>query len=423
MCIRELPIEIFNNDLYGGIMSTTYDVACEDSRFQSPNLEAYGTDISPVKALDQFHELQSKHPFWNNRLFRACRNGGLQFDDYQFIFSQYYLYSKNFTRYIAALMANTESDYHRSRLSENLWEEGGGAEPETRHAELFRNFLRETLSIDLDTIEYLDSTSYFAREYLDFCLNSHPMSASAFLSLGTEGIVARMYSIFVEGMRKAGIAEGQLKFFRIHMECDDEHAITLEEIMLSYSDQPEWYNSCLKAMEKALSLRDRFFENLYEALQHRRLKGLMDRIQSRKSLAPQTSDAAELLWRQDDGTRRLYGNTNERLNIQFAVDSLPFMTEALDPRIVRIPAGRYNERHRHAHETIFYIMAGEGTVVVDDILVEVKPGDVVFVPRWAMHQSQNRSDNEMVILAVTDFGLTGRAYIGDYNRTARMKNA
>jgi hypothetical protein len=27
----------------------------------------------------------------------------------------------------------------------------------------------------------------------------------------------------------------------------------------------------------------------------------------------------------------------------------------------------------------------------------------------------------MVILAVTDFGLTGKAYLGDYLKTARMK--
>src|SRR6185369_16024303 len=134
--------------------------------------------------------------------------------------------------YIAALMANSNSDYYRSRLSENLWEEGGGSEPEKRHAELFRKFLREALSIDLETIEYLDSTSYFVREYLDFCLKSHPMAGSAFLSLGTEGIVAIMYSIFVEGMHKAGIDDSKLEFFHIHMACDDEHAVTLEEMML-----------------------------------------------------------------------------------------------------------------------------------------------------------------------------------------------
>src|SRR5882724_8635435 len=114
------------------------------------------------------------------------------------------------------------------------------------------------------------------------------MAAGAFLSLGTEGIVARMYSIFVDGLQKAAIDDSKLEFFHIHMSCDDEHAITVEKIMLSYSDRRNLYNSCLQAMDWALTLRYRFFESLYEGLQQRRLKGLMHRIQSRESLAPMT---------------------------------------------------------------------------------------------------------------------------------------
>jgi pyrroloquinoline quinone (PQQ) biosynthesis protein C/quercetin dioxygenase-like cupin family protein len=405
------------------MMSTDYVIAIEESGRLSTDFEADQTIDSQADALHQFHELQSEHQFWNNRLFRACRQGYLSVEDFQFIFSQYYLYSKNFTRYIAALMANSNDDYHRSRLSENLWEEGGGAQPDKRHAELFRKFLREALTINPGTIEYSDSAAYFVREYLDFCLKSHPMAASAFLSLGTEGIVARMYSIFVDGLQKAGIDDSKLEFFHIHMACDDDHAITLEKIMLSYSDQPDWYNSCLQAMDWALTLRYRFFESLYEGLQQRRLKGLIDRIQSRESLAPKTEDPTKLVWRQGCGAIPLYSNTSERLNVQFAVERLPLQTEALDPRIVRIPVGRYNEKHRHAHETIFYIMAGEGRVVVDNVSIGVNAGDVIFVPRWAVHQSQNTGNSEMLILAVTDFGLTCKAYIGDYNKTARMRKA
>ena len=402
------------------VLTNVQAYAAVTAKLDAAKLEALDPN---VKALRRLHELQAQHYFWNNRLFRACQQGHLSFEDFQFIFSQYYLYSKNFTRYIAALMANSNNDYYRSRLSENLWEEGGGADPDKRHAELFRKFLRDALSINLDDIEYLDSTHYFTREYLDFCLKSHPMSGSAFLSLGTEGIVARMYLIFVEGMRKAGIDDSELEFFHIHMECDDEHAVTLEQMMLSYSDEPDWFNNCVQAMDRALSLRSRFFENLYECLRQRRLKGLLDRIHARESLAPRTPDPSKLFWRRGGRVIPLYNNTNERLNIQFEVERLPLKTETLDSRIVKIPAGKYNENHRHAHETIFYIMSGEGRVVVDNSIVEVKAGDVVFVPRWAMHQSQNRGDTEMVILAVTDFGLTGKAYVGDYNRTARMKNA
>jgi gentisate 1,2-dioxygenase len=232
-----------------------------------------------------------------------------------------------------------------------------------------------------------------------------------------------MYSIFVEGLRGAGIGEDKLDFFHAHIECDDEHAVTLEEMMLSYSDLPQWYESSLRAMDLALTLRSRFFDNLYELLQESRLKGLLDGIRSRRSLAPAASDPSAFVWREASAALPLYTNTNHRLNIQFEVERLPLKSEALDTRIVRIPAGKYNENHRHAHETIFYIMSGEGRVMIDDHAVEVTTGDIVLVPRWAMHQSQNHGLTEMVILAVTDFGLTGKAYVGDYNKTARMSRA
>lgn len=375
-----------------------------------------------MEALNQLRKLQEEHPFWNNCLFRACKAKELVLEDLQFIFSQYYLYSKNFTRYLSALMAKSNNEVYRSRLYANLWEESGGLEPEKRPDEMFHKFLKEGLSINIDKIEYLDSTRYFVNEYLTFCLDSHPMATSAFLSLGAEGIVARVYSTFMDVMVKANIDNSLLRFFRIRMQGGNERAITLEDMMLSYSDEPDWYNVCVRSMNRALGLQTRFFEHLYEALRQKRVQGIIDNIQARKSLAPKSPELSQLIWSGADDGIPLYSNTNERLNIQFDVTRLPFNTEVLDPRIVKIPPGRNNEKHTHAHETIFYFIAGKGQVLVDDTTLEVTAGDVVFVPRWCVHQSLNKGNTEMVILALADFGLTGKAHIGDYNKTARMKH-
>jgi hypothetical protein len=40
-----------------------------------------------------------------------------------------------------------------------------------------------------------------------------------------------------------------------------------------------------------------------------------------------------------------------------------------------------------------------------------------------LHQSVSTSDEELVILAITDFGLTEQAYIGDHLRTTRLKGS
>jgi mannose-6-phosphate isomerase-like protein (cupin superfamily)/pyrroloquinoline quinone (PQQ) biosynthesis protein C len=375
----------------------------------------------PDDALARLRLLQADHPFWHNRLFQACAAGALTRDDYRVLFSQYYLYSRTFTRYLAALMAKCDDDLLRSRLTENLWEEGGGLAPDLRHSEIFRRFLRNGLGVDVDAVEYLDATRLFVDAYLDFCMNAHPAACAAFLSLGTEGIVGRMYGVFLDGLLRAGVTEEHTTFFRIHIACDDVHAETLEQIMLRYASMPDWIGVCRRAMEHALTLRRHFFEQIYEAIVARRMAGLLHGIQGGASLAPERPDASAICYRASAPALPLYANAEERLGIAFEVDRVPFESDVLDTRVLRVAPERSNELHKHPHESVFYVIAGRGRVRVNGSSVDVGPGDMVFVPRWATHQSHNTGDEDLVILAVTDFGLTERAYVGDHLETTRLR--
>lgn len=67
-----------------------------------------------------------------------------------------------------------------------------------------------------------------------------------------------------------------------------------------------------------------------------------------------------------------------RLNIEFTVTRPPFDTEVIDARFVKIPSGKFNEKHRHAHETVHSILSGKGKVVLDkDPVINVFEGDSV----------------------------------------------
>ena len=372
--------------------------------------------VSARTVEDQLAELrrrQDDHPLWSSPLLAAFSQGTLTRDDLRYVYSQYHHYSKSFTRFIAAVMANCDSDLFRAQLSENLWEEGGGCEPERRHAQIFRRFLRTSLGVDdPEGIDYAPYTRHFVREYLVHCLRSEPMAGAAFLSLGTEGIVAKLYEIMLVGLRQAGIPDDELEFFHIHVACDDDHAETLERMMTSYASEPGWFDACNAAMQAALDLRTEFFANIFEALHRRRLDAMVDRMQARKSLATGMPDAA-LHHHPGAQTETLYANKNDRLNIDFTVERLPLAAEVLDPRMVRIPAGKFNEKHKHAHETLIHILVGSGQVIVDDRVLPVTTGDSILVPRWAMHQTQNLGITEMCFLAVTDFNFSNRAYLGD----------
>lgn len=369
--------------------------------------------------LSQLQELQSDHSFWKNSLFKAFESGSLGLADLQFIFGQYSFYSRSFTRCLAGFMANSDNDMHRAQLVENLWEESGEADLDKRHAELFRRFLTQGLGIILEDLVPTPPTQIFVNEILSFCLRSSAYESSAFLSLGTEGIVSRMYEIFIKGLKKAGVSDEHLTFFYLHTACDDDHAITLEKIMLSYTDNPDWFETCRRSLTFALDLRKQFFEHLYQQLQIQRIHPTLENIQARKSLA---ASPKRLKYEAQKSIEFLYQNKSDggKQNIDFTVERVAFPTEVLDSRVVRIAPHKTNERHHHAHEAIFLIKSGQGTVLVDKNQYDVKADDIVFVPRWAVHQVKNTGDDTLVILAITDFGLTSKAFVGNYLKTARM---
>jgi quercetin dioxygenase-like cupin family protein len=162
-------------------------------------------------------------------------------------------------------------------------------------------------------------------------------------------------------------------------------------------------------------------DNLFADLQMGRVGSILDKINEQKSLTA-VSSANELVSSlHDSRLSGLYENKVDELNIDFTVQILPFPLEVLDPRIVRIAPGKANELHRHAHETVFIFLEGQGKVVVDQFENTVEPGDFAFIPRWCNHQSVNTGSSELVFLAMADFGLTGKSFVGNYLKTARMK--
>jgi quercetin dioxygenase-like cupin family protein len=81
--------------------------------------------------------------------------------------------------------------------------------------------------------------------------------------------------------------------------------------------------------------------------------------------------------------------SRERKHAVFVVD-LPSKTLSLT--IGGLEPGQTTGRHRHTYETILYVLEGEGRTVIEDRVVEWKAGDAVYIPVWAWHHHENRSD-------------------------------
>lgn len=124
------------------------------------------------------------------------------------------------------------------------------------------------------------------------------------------------------------------------------------------------------------------------------------------------------------GEPALYQNRDANLGIDFEVTRLPFtQLQVMDPRLVRIAPGASNEKHRHAHESIFVVLSGRADIEIGAGRTRLEQGQLAYVPRWVVHQSHNLSSEEpLLLLAITDFGLTS-AVLGDYDASTRLRRS
>ncbi|MEM7677490.1 MAG: iron-containing redox enzyme family protein, partial [Myxococcota bacterium] len=381
-----------------------------------------GEEATVARKVAELSAFAQGHRFWQNRFFKACAAGHFSKTDFRRFFEQYFLYSSSFTRFLAAIMANCDKPYYISKLSENMAEESGEGDPEQRHSEIFRRFVENGLGGAPGGVDYHPATRDFVRSYLQSAKEMSSVAGSAFMALGTEGIVPRMYEIFISGLRAADIAEEELTFFKLHIACDDEHAEILAEMMASYAGEPGWETTCRDAIERALDLRCCFFEEMYDYLVAARMTPLLNKIQDRVSLVGPAPDMGRLVSRPGDQKNgHLYDNRVERLGIDFSVERQSLPAEVFDVRVLRIPAGARNERHKHPHESVFYVIEGRGSLSVNEAQKQLEKGDVALVPRWALHQTTNVGEGELVILAVTDFRLTEQVYVGNAVKATRYR--
>jgi quercetin dioxygenase-like cupin family protein len=154
------------------------------------------------------------------------------------------------------------------------------------------------------------------------------------------------------------------------------------------------------------------------------LEHLLNHIRNRECESPSIAESRRAYnpnEGRDDNAATLYRNSNPNLAIDFCVHKLPLAgLHVMDPRLVRIAPGARNECHRHAHESIFVVLSGQAQLRLGNEAMSLKTGDIACVPRWVVHQSLNTSTNEeLLILAITDFGLTS-AVLGNYDHQTRL---
>lgn len=80
--------------------------------------------------------------------------------------------------------------------------------------------------------------------------------------------------------------------------------------------------------------------------------------------------------------------------------SLP--SRALSMSVGALAPGAKTSDHRHAYETLVYVLEGRGYSVVEGQRIEWKSGDAFYVPPWNWHQHFASEDGAVQYLASTN---------------------
>jgi oxalate decarboxylase/phosphoglucose isomerase-like protein (cupin superfamily) len=98
--------------------------------------------------------------------------------------------------------------------------------------------------------------------------------------------------------------------------------------------------------------------------------------------------------RRDEGIHILTGRRKVPMNIKISkanngVDGISFCVEDMTP-------GRKMRVHKHLdNDELIFIHNGEGTMTLDEDSIQVKTGDVVFVPRGVWHGLDNTGSEDL----------------------------
>lgn len=164
-------------------------------------------------------------------LCRELRSDKAELDSIRIFLTQHQYYSKYFTRYLCALISNVHTSSDVKNLAQNLIEELGEDIPgASTHADLYLRSMK-LLAVEPGDMPVLGATHVLSAAMFSHCRNPDPLIGLAALCLGAEAIVPLLYTPIVEGLKRLNQPAEARKFFDIHVEDDEDHAIAMLHIM------------------------------------------------------------------------------------------------------------------------------------------------------------------------------------------------
>jgi len=161
------------------------------------------------------------------RFLTGCRGGQVTLPVLQSFLVQHQYYSRNFVRYLCAVMSALPDQQAIRVLIINLIEEMGlKSDNQVTHADLFLQSMR-ICGAQPGSAPMHEATGRLVETMFRYCRSGDPLLALSALCLGAEAIVPIVYGPIAQALRTAGIPQEGVYFFDLHVEEDEAHALVM----------------------------------------------------------------------------------------------------------------------------------------------------------------------------------------------------
>ncbi|MFJ2283171.1 TenA family transcriptional regulator [Pseudomonas sp. NPDC087803] len=241
-----------------------------DKAVYSGNVEQVIKSITGGTLWDKWLDAEALDRLVNHDLLLAMQEGHVSLKGMRYFLVQHHYYSRNFTRFLCAIINRLESLGDIKLLLANMQEELGiDGDNKLTHAELFQRSLR-TIGTHAQAESPLLQTVDFTQCIMKFCRSENPVEGLAALCLGAEAIVPLIYKPILVALERLNVSEQGLEFFRLHIDEDEDHAITMLGILERLTQQnSEAKSMALQTGRQAIIQRCVMFDAIWKEVSPR----------------------------------------------------------------------------------------------------------------------------------------------------------
>lgn len=206
------------------------------------------------------------HPAVNHTFLNRVATTPFTFEDFKVYGLQHYPLVNCFTSYMENLLVNAPDSEAKRWLAKVLVDEYGEGSEGHDHSTLYLEYLIAAGSNarEIDGTLLHPHVVSFIRTHVRLTTKRPFLVGLGAIGPGHEWSIPKMFGAIVPGLRRAGFAEQQIRYFWLHQDQDEDHGRWLEEALVSYAINEENRRQIREGALLSLAARERFWSGVQE---------------------------------------------------------------------------------------------------------------------------------------------------------------